>query len=450
MSRRANDKNLDNGAPQVVPVIYATVTSNQDQQDVSEAQPISHATIQVIDIDESQTHQQAQQQAQPLHQPLHQPPTPSAEAEIDPNLIQIVTFDEQPTDTDVTNAESTPLLQQSGHTTPDSGVNPRTTNDPQFYDVFDDETTDGGAECHDLIWAVLFYGHIAVVLYAGTQLAPQGYTMMENDSFDLQKLHDLMQAHFVNDDDFTAENLDQLTHFLHEFQAWWAIYTIRIAWFSWGMAIVSFFINLVKNIVSSRTICFVSSSLVVFGIILGLFLMIVFSDKGFFGFVVAVVLIGLLAAYIRKRLWPKIQFVALNLEIALAGIGNNLGTYVWVIACAKLTLAYIAFWCYTVLGLMEYVTNTKCPDLKWDFESKDNDTCGATNVVLLGLCLSLYWTLSHVSATIQVYVAGVMVYFKVSASFFDQYFAIQTEINIEATIWCMVTIVDVVALVSAD
>lgn len=403
MSRRANEKNLDTDAPQVVPVIYVTMTSTQDQQDVSEAQPIPHATIQVVDIDESETQQQAQQQAQQQQQSLHQPLTPSTEAQIDPNSIQIVTFDEQPTDTDVTNAlrqESTPLLQQSGHTTADSGINPHTTNNPQVYAVFNnDETADGGAECHDLIWAVLFYGHIAVVLYAGTQLAPQGFAMMENDSFDLQKLHDLMQVHFVNDDDFTAEDLDQLTHFLHEFQSWWAVYTIRIAWFSSGMAVVSFFINLVKNIVPSRTICFVSSSLVVFGVILGLFLIIVFSDKGFFGFVVAVILIGFLAVYIRKRLWPKIQFVALNLEIALAGIGNNLGTYVWVIACAKLTLAYIAFWCYTVLGLMEYVTETKCPDLKWDFKNKDNDTCGATNFVLLGLFLSLYWTLSHVSVS---------------------------------------------------
>mmetsp|Transcript_33495 Transcript_33495/g.81118 ORF Transcript_33495/g.81118 Transcript_33495/m.81118 type:complete len:699 (-) Transcript_33495:62-2158(-) len=416
MSHLPNGKGMENDEPQMVPVTYATMASSQDHQDVSEVQPISHATIQVVDIDESDIQQQAQLQQQQQQQPLHQgqqPPAPNTDAVIDPTSIQIVTFDEQPAGGDETNAlrqeESTPLLQQQhGRATADARNNAIASNNLYANDVFHDETVNAGAECHDLIWFVLFWAQIATVVYAGTQLAPQGYAMMENDDFDLQKLHDFMQENFVDDDSFTAKDLDQLTHFLHEFQAWWAVYPNRIAWFSWGMAVVSFFLNLLKNIVPSRTICFVSSSLVIFGVILGLFLMILFSEMGFFGFVVAVVFVGFLAIYMRNQLWPKIHFAALNLEIALTGIGSNLGTYVWVIGWAKLTLAWIAFWCYTFLGMMQYVTETKCPDLKFDLSSKDNDTCGATNGVLLALLLSLYWTLSHVSATIQVYVAGVM------------------------------------------
>ncbi|CAJ1963448.1 unnamed protein product [Cylindrotheca closterium] len=420
----SSQKSFDNGEPQMVPVVYATISSNQDPQDVSEAQPIPSEMIQVEDTAESDIPYQAQQQQQ---QPLHhgqEPLSPSTDETAGPaTAIQIVTFDEQPAEGDVTDnalrqqEESTPLLQQEqqphGHVIAAANSNTPITNNPYASGAFHDETSvGGGPECHNLFWAVLYWTHIAVVVYAGTQLAPQGYLMMEKDEFDLQQLHDFMQDRFVNDDDFTAQDLDELTHFLDEFQAWWGVYPPRIAWFSWGVAVVSFFLNLVKNIIPSRTICFVTYSLVIFGIILGLFLMILTSGMGFWGFVISAVLIGFLAVFIRKQLWPKIHFAALNLEIALTGIGKNLGTYAWVMAWAKMTIAWIAFWCYTFLGLMQYVTTTKCPHLKFDPRSDDNDIlcfcCGATNVVLLALLLSLYWTLSSVAATIQVYVAGVM------------------------------------------
>jgi len=415
MSYPGKRETNDNNESQFVPVAYATMTSSDDQQ---EAQPdgsghsaIPPESVQVVSIiDESDVQQSSLHQHQPLQQG-HRPISPDPGTVMDPTMIQVVTFDEQPSEiegetserlihnlqeSDNMRQESTPLLHQNAPV----NINTLTSNDSY---ANDDEMFEGRAECHDVIWAVLFYSHIAVVVFAGLRLAPRGYALMENDDLDLEKLHDFMEKNFVNDEDFTAKDLDMLTHFLHQFQAWWSVYPFRIAWFTWMMCVIAFFSKLLKNIIQSRTVFFVSSSLIVFGIAIGLLVMILFLDKGFFGFLVSVVLVGTVGVYIRKRLWPKVEFAALNLEIALAGIGNNLGTYLWVLGCAMLTLAWVTFWCYTVLGLMSYVTATKCPDLKWDSNNnQDNDTCGATNAVLLALLLSLYWTLSHVRVSIYV------------------------------------------------
>ncbi|CAJ1963450.1 unnamed protein product [Cylindrotheca closterium] len=422
MSCHPNEKDIDNDEPQMVPVTYATVSSAHDPQEFSEAQTI------VVGIEEASSgllqHPQPRQHAPLPHGRQSSPP--NTDASIHPASIQVVTFDEQPTNgDDVTGGmehdvsglgdnsvrqESTPLLHQNGGAV-DLNINALTTeNHPYANDFFDDDiTSDGRAKCHDLTWAVLFWAHIATVVYAGTQLAPQGYSMMQKNDFDLQQLHDFMQDNFITDD-FTAKDLDQLTHFLYELQVWWGIYPIRILWFGIAVAVVSFGLNMFKIyfIIRAHTPFFVAASLIIPGGIFGCLLILMMSDQGLFGFLFCVTVLGFLALYIRKLLWPKLHFAALNLEIALTGIGSNMGTYVWTFAMVEITVLWIVFWCYTVLGMIQYIQRTQCPDIKFDPQSDNNDTCGPSTAVLVALLFSLFWTLKCVGNTVQVYVSGVM------------------------------------------
>ena len=412
-------KSIGNDDPLIIPVTYATATSVDDDQQ-AEAHAISPEVIQVVTIDESHN---LIQEIPSTHPTLHEissssqhqqqgqepsPPLPSAD--IDPATIHVVTFDEQPSEVAAgvfhqapstsSRRETTPLLHQSS---PRSENDEVTTN----YSNFGQGSTGDGllgddwARCYDLPWAILFWGHIAAVVYAGTQLAPQGYAMMQSDDFDLDKLHDFMQRNFVNDDDFTEADLDMLTDFLHQFQDWWAVYPPRILWFAVLICVLSFCMNMIKNhfCIQTKALIFVATSVVIPGILFGVFLILNISNFGLVGFLFCLMVAATLAIFIRKELWPKLNFAALNLEVALTGMRGNLGTYLWVQGCAEVTVLWIIFWVYTFFGMIPYVTGTRCPEIAQNFDPNNDETCPATARTLLGLLFSLYWTLAYVGVS---------------------------------------------------
>lgn len=243
MSYLPNGKGMDDDNPQMITVTYATASlSDDEQQELSEAQAIAPEMVQVVTIDDNadiilqRAPPALQQQGilpsqQPPLQQQHQGQEPLSLPE--PSTIHVVTFDEQPSAGDVTDGlqddgirqESTPLLHRSSSNDGTISHVPFGNNGNSNNE--NEDSKDGGAQCYNLPWAILFWAHIGTVVYAGTQLAPQGYAMIENNDFDLDQVHDFMEQYFVNDDDFTEKDLDMLTDFLHQFQDWWAIYPPR-------------------------------------------------------------------------------------------------------------------------------------------------------------------------------------------------------------------------------
>eukprot|EP00980_Cylindrotheca_fusiformis_P030284 scaffold24622_cov142-Cylindrotheca_fusiformis.AAC.1 len=371
---------------------------------------------------------------------------PQLPQELDPSTIQVVTIDDEAealppplgSNTGVRSRsatipyattlneeeEGTPLLhggEQRGGDLPDGGRY----ND-SLQDLEHDSSSSGSARCRDIPWAILFWLHLAIVIYLGLQVSPKGYEKMKEVEFDVNKIHDFLQLNAVNDDDFTEDDLEMLTKFLRDFQAWWPVYPPRIFWFVAVMSWVNFILNMVKNqlIIRPYALFFVTSSLILPLVILGALVVLILvmdPSNNLWIFLFGVLFVGLLTMYVRRTLWPKIHFAAINLQIALAGIGHNLGTYFSVLCCSELTVFWVLFWTYMTIGLVSYLDATYCPSetdgldgarflesLSKKHKSDPEPACGPSTVAVLMLLVSFYWTCSFISNSVQVFVAGVM------------------------------------------
>lgn len=409
---------------EIVPMTFAAAPLNpsagnhQPQQyTYHEEQEIAPEMIQVVTVNDGR--QQQEEGVSPLISRQQQVEALLPPQELDPTTIQIVTFDEATSDQQQQQSyheEATPLLHHDNGRTQDDVYSSNTIQEED-----DNASKGGGAMCRDFPWAVLFWLHLAVVLFLGFQISPKGYAMMEEVEFDIDKIHDFLQQNAVNDDDFTGEDLEMLTHFLRDFQSWWGVYPPRILWFSLIMCWVSFCLNMVKNhlIIRPFTLYFVASSLVLPVVILAAIVILsLVSDPNIWVFLFGALCVGLLALFIRKTLWPKIRFASINLQIALDGIGQNLGTYVWVLGCAEITVLWVIFWGYTTMGLVSYMNATYCPSIdttgadnvdglrfltsKHHKDDDDPPSCGPASAAVLALMVSFYWTCSFIGVRLLI------------------------------------------------
>jgi hypothetical protein len=429
MTSIRNEKSGDNDNPQIVPITFVSAPldhsgDHQHQQyTYHEEQQIAPDMIQVVTIDGpngSQPRQRApsplvsrQQQVQPLLPP----------SELDPSAIYVVTFDE-PSDFNIPDhpqphphqqqsvqEEATPLLYDNDRSQEETADH----RDAYIHESEEDDSG-GSARCRDIPWAVLFWLHLAFVFYLGFRVSPKGYEMMDEMDFNIHKIHDFLQQNAVNDDDFTETDLEMLTQFLEDFQSWWAVYPPRILWFALIMILFAFGLNIVKLMILRFMVLIVASSLLLPVAALGAIIVLgLVHYPSFWFFLMGSLIIGLFVVFIRKTLWPKIHFASINLQIALHGIGHNLGTYVWVFWCATLTLLWVLFWCYTTVGLVNYMDATYCPMDQQDWEdgnrylASNNHTngfddppssCGPSTAAILALMVSFYWTCSFIGVSL--------------------------------------------------
>eukprot|EP00980_Cylindrotheca_fusiformis_P006291 scaffold1346_cov112-Cylindrotheca_fusiformis.AAC.3 len=433
-----NNKTENSCSDEYVPIAFVAAPLGWSG-DRHEEQQISPEMVEVVTEDE-QDEQRSASSSSPFSGPHQQPEALVPAEELDPSAIQVVTFDE-PSDNDTlmdvqgtTNSsnqqrahldESTPLLPNNDEHQDAVGDYHNNT-----YFQGSDEDVRGGARYRDIPWAVAFWLHFATVLYLGIFVSPKG--MRPTDDIDIDKVHDFLQQNFVNQDDFTDKDLEMLTEFLYDLQAWWAVYPPRILVFLLTLVVFAFFLNMRKAMAWHRMAHMVHFSLVfpiVASIVVFLIGLVQYSSFGFF--FIGSVIIGVFIWFVRKRMWPNIHFAAVNLQIALVGIGNNKGTYILAFFYSKLAVIWIFFWCYTTFGFSNYLSATYCvrdnQDLKVDLNNPSticgqsvaglflkvdlddpSSICGPSVAGVLVLMVSFYWTWNFISNTAQVYVAGVM------------------------------------------
>eukprot|EP00980_Cylindrotheca_fusiformis_P030285 scaffold24622_cov142-Cylindrotheca_fusiformis.AAC.2 len=414
MSRTSrNDKSENRNSDEFVPIAFVAAPlghsgDHQPQQSAChEEHQISPQMIQVVTVDE-QDEQRSASSSSPLVCPQQQSERLVPPQELDPSSIQIVTFDEPPnTDTQMDMQRPThgsdqqrAHLEESMPMLPNNDEHRNAVGD---YDsntyIQSDEDLSGGARYRDIPWAVAFWLHFATVLYLGIFVSPKG--IHPTDDIDIDKVHDFLQQNIVNQDDFTDEDLEMLTEFLHDLQAWWAVYPPRILVFLLTLVMFAFCFNLLKPMAWHGMVHMVYLSLV-FPIVASIVIFVIgLVQRPSFGFfVIGSVLIGVVIWFIRKRMWPNIHFAAVNLQIALVGIGNNRGTYILAFLYSKLAVIWIFFWCYTTFGFSSYLSATYCVgdnrDLKVDLDDPST-ICGPSVAGVLVLMVSFYWTWNFIS-----------------------------------------------------
>lgn len=425
MTSTTIEKSQDNGHDEIVPMAFvAAPLSPSGEHTYHEAQELAPDMIQVVTVDGPEEGEPEQRSASPLILQQQDPETLLPPQELDPSAIHIVTFDEPP-DADNPDfqpmqhshqqqAEGTPLLQNDGRSQSENVEY----NDPYAREADEDISGYGGARCRDVPWAFAFWLHFATVMYLGLCVSPKGYKMMDEMNFDIQQIHDFLQESFVNDDDFTDVDLEMLTAFLKDFQSWWTMYPPRILGFALALVAFAFCLNIAKTLVRNIMVALVSFSLVSPVVVLTfIFILGLAHHPSVWFFLAGTLVIGLFVVFIRKTMWPKIEFAAINLQIALHGIGNNLGTYLLAFFCAKLTLTWILFWCYTTIGLVSYMTATYCPTDHADLDDRLEDgkrfldstkivlddqspPCGQALAAVLALLVSFYWTFNFIAVSL--------------------------------------------------
>jgi hypothetical protein len=442
----------ENDQPQMVSAAPLSSTSPTEQHlYLVQNHPVAADSIQVVTIDEVTVGSGAMRQ--PDHEmPLVPLPPPyrlnpevlsPPQEEINSSFVHVVTYDdepENPRESPQQNQPSEPEHQEevapllSANTGHDqSNCIGEERDYPSVTGDADDDRFDG-ARCRDIPWAILFWLHIFVFIVLGVTLSPKGYDQIQTD-FDIHQLHDFLQENAVNEDDFTQENLEMMTKFLQDLQLWWEIYPARIIFFSIPICYVSFLLNIIKThlIIQPFTLFFVMSSVLSPLICLGLIVILGFtSNPDFGGIFFGGLVISLVGIFMYKNMRPKIKFASLNLQIALHGIGHNMGTYIWAFGMATISCVWCAFWLYTTIGLLNYLEMLQCPAIERPnrllIDDKDNfdpsmfvgdpTDCESSFPVILLLLLSFYWTCTFIGVREFLYWEPMIHYLQISKLMF--------------------------------
>ena len=382
--------------PQLVPVTLAGVSpllpySGNQRQQPNDAEDI----IQVVTIDEDQGDEE--------------------DDEISPLLPGYDEDEINVSDNDDNNQieEEIPLLRVNNAIEEGNYVHYPDDNDD------DDKTTSfADAICQDLPWAIMFWAHVLLIIYLGLTVSPKGYGLLQME-LDVERIHDFLQENAINDDDFTPDDLEHFTDFLRKLEGWLDIYPPRVLYFSIVLFCVSYTLASGTSLIFRYcTFSWVTTSLLLPWVLFSIVMVLaIISDPGLDS-IIFCMLAGFLVMYIYRVLWPKLHFASINLEIALYGIGRNLGTYVFAFLWALVTILWIGFWFYTTIGLMNYIDSKFCPNDDLDGfrrlssmmkkEMKDSSTtmagppeCAYSGPVFFLLLLSLFWTTSFIRVSIN-------------------------------------------------
>jgi hypothetical protein len=271
---------------------------------------------------------------------------------------------------------------------------------------------DTAPKFRDWPFGVVFWCHIALLLCVGLNYSSSGYQRIAQD-FNLTLLE--QQALAGSDDGgLTPEDLAKFERFVEDVYEYVQGYMPRIVLYikvpACIVALILVDITLTcirpctKLFVQATLICCISSVII-------FTLVVLIAVPSFFTLILACVVIGAVS-FFACNVYPLVPFVAVNLKVALQGIGHNLGTYLWAIFFTYLCVVFVLFWFYTLFGL-SFLLHIQCEDRKYPdetihWEKDDDDDCQMGGGVFLLLVLSLYWTTNVIINYLRCTVAGVM------------------------------------------
>eukprot|EP00527_Entomoneis_sp_CCMP2396_P005832 CAMPEP_0198154448 /NCGR_PEP_ID=MMETSP1443-20131203/68592_1 /TAXON_ID=186043 /ORGANISM="Entomoneis sp., Strain CCMP2396" /LENGTH=586 /DNA_ID=CAMNT_0043821119 /DNA_START=83 /DNA_END=1843 /DNA_ORIENTATION=- len=263
----------------------------------------------------------------------------------------------------------------------------------------------------DLPFAILFWAHLAVMIWLGVSVAPKGFEMVH---VNLQELEDQVRK----SDDVTEEDIHHLEDIISEAAIYMEVYPSRIAIFLViPCCILAFVFGLIgMNAILKpcpRTMVYTCLISTVVWTVIGLLASAIASGQVFLYVLSGLSLFGV--GYFVRLAWKMVPFAGINLKFALEGIGRNGGIFIVAFLFAVIGFFWVFYWFYVLIGTFMY-QNNRCqeshPDENFDMSSDDySDVCDPPVPVVLFFILSLYWTGSIVLNTMQVCVAGVMATF---------------------------------------
>lgn len=253
----------------------------------------------------------------------------------------------------------------------------------------------------DMFFGVIFWIHIAVILWLGISVAPRGYQDMH---FDFASIEEEIRK----GDDVKEEDLQKLNDFFNQVTEYLQKYPSRILhYLVLPCCCIAFFIALGTAIFVlqpfPRTIVY-GSLIGSFATTVLLFLISVLTSNSLaLSFMTFIMLVAVI--YYVRLAWRMVPFAAVNLKVALKGMSQNCGIYVVACVFAELCFLWLVFWFYTVVGVSFYKTE-KCraahPGANVDDFTADNqdESCDPSVLGFFLSLLSLYWTTTVVMVCI--------------------------------------------------
>jgi uncharacterized membrane protein YeaQ/YmgE (transglycosylase-associated protein family) len=278
----------------------------------------------------------------------------------------------------------------------------------------------------DVPFAIVFALHCGIMAWLGIWIAPIGYTYM--DHFDVKADIDWNDWKEQLEFDWTEDDLHMMESFMAQTVAYLQVYPTRIfVWLILPCIVLAFVAGWLVTALGIRP-CpqgmiysyLIGSMVGACSITILALVSFIRSDNDDVDYngdgggdnddhdaesngnivlvvILTVALLGGLAYRLRVYYWPRVAFCAVNLRVALIGIGRNYGTYVVAFTFAVLGFAWVLYWIYVFVGTIAFTTH-QCrlahPDANFDTMLDDNydDVCDPPLFMILLFLLSLYWT----------------------------------------------------------
>jgi hypothetical protein len=240
----------------------------------------------------------------------------------------------------------------------------------------------------DVPFAILFVLHLGIMLWIGAFVAPKGY---ENIEFEFNMTS--IESELSKDGDITEEEIKQIEQFAEEASEWIQVYPYRI------VVNLVFPGLLIAYLISSFTTAFLirpCAKTIVYSVLVGsllsaslVMISLAIVANVFFVYLLSGISLVAILYYVQIA-WKMVPFAAVNLKIALEGIGKNWAMYIVAFALSQLGFIWNIYWLYVLIGLGAY-ENERC--MKMHPEANiDDDICDPPVIVILLLLVSLYWT----------------------------------------------------------
>jgi len=254
--------------------------------------------------------------------------------------------------------------------------------------IFEDAA--GTPVFRDVPFAILFLVHLGIMLWAGIFVAPKGLEKLNLNDWNLTAIEEQIRE---QSEDVTEKDIEQMEDFIKAASEYLRIYPIRIVLYLVLPCLLLAF--LLASIVTSFVIKpnpkpFVYSSLI--GSVLATILIIVpaaVASRAIFMYMLTGAALVAVLYYVRIA-WRMVPFAAVNLKVALEGIGRNWGMHIIAFVLCVLGFVWNIYWVYVLVGLSAF-KNTECMEEHPDATFEDA-TCSPPAFVMILLLLSLYWT----------------------------------------------------------
>lgn len=250
---------------------------------------------------------------------------------------------------------------------------------------------------------VAFLIHLSIFVWLGASVAPSGYDEL---CLNMTSIEDELRGDDNNG--MTEEDLDNLVEFVGYAMDYVKVYPARILLYQYlPCMVLTFVIAYVATTFFLRPCAHVlmylgllCTAIVAYVFLAWWCLFVITPNAIGFGMFV---FLGIVFAKFVRSAWRMVPFAAVNLKVALEGVGRNCGLYV--IAALQLVLGFVwvVFWLYTVVGLL-IVQLKSCAEEMGD---EAEHACSPNLLIILGSLLSFYWTSAVNSNSLQVTVAGV-------------------------------------------